>query len=80
MWGMHRVIYIFTDATESLSLYYDLELKDPLGTVVTGGKMVPTTTIITKNRIYIPVPDLLTRAFEITSGAKEVFVRFDTIP
>jgi molecular chaperone HtpG len=76
----HRVIYIITEATGSLSLYYDIELKDPLDTAATGGAMIPTTTIITKNRIYVPVPLVLEPAFEITAGAKEFYVRFDTIP
>jgi hypothetical protein len=40
----------------------------------------PTTTIITKDRIYVPVPKELERAFQITVGAKEFYVRFDTIP
>ena len=80
MWGMHRAIYIFTDATGSLSLYYDIELKEPLTTAMTGGAMIPTTTIMTKNRVYIPVPAVLEPAFQITTGAKEFYVRFDTIP
>jgi molecular chaperone HtpG len=80
MWGMHRVIYIFTDATGSLSLYYDIELKEPLPTAATGGAMIPTTTIMTKNRVYVPVPAALEPTFQITSGAKEFYVRFDTIP
>lgn len=80
IWGTHRIIYIFTDATGSLSLYYDIELKEPLETTTTGGDMFPTTTIITKDRIYIPVPRDLESAFYITSGAKEFYVRFDTIP
>ena len=80
MWGMHRVIYIFTDATCTLSLYYDIELKEPLHTAETGGAMIPTTTIFTKNRIYVPVPAVLEPAFQITAGAKEFYVRFDTIP
>ena len=80
IWGAHRVIYIFTDATGELSLYYDIELKAPLGTDQTGGSPFPTTTIVTKNRIYIPVPTDLEPAFEITEGPKEFFVRFDTIP
>ena len=42
--------------------------------------MFPTTTIITKDRIYIPVPKELEPAFHITEGAKEFYVRFDTIP
>jgi molecular chaperone HtpG len=80
MWGMHRVIYIFTDATGGLSLYYDIELKEPLDTAATGGAMLPTTTIMTKNRVYVPMPAVLEPAFQITAGAKEFFVRFDTIP
>lgn len=80
MWGSHRVIYIFTDATGELSLYYDIKLKEPLETQTTGGAMFPTTTIVTKNRIYVPVPKVLEPAFKITEGAKEFYVRFDTIP
>jgi molecular chaperone HtpG len=80
MWAMHRVIYIFTDATNSLSLYYDIELREPLSTTTMGGSMLPTTTIITKDRIYVPVPSELEQAFRITVGAKEFYVRFDTIP
>jgi len=80
MWGSHRVIYIFTDNTGELSLYYDLKLKDALHTETTGGRMFPTTTIIIKNRIFVPVPSVLESAFQIMSGTKEFFVRFDTIP
>lgn len=80
IWGAHRVIYIFTDATGGLSLYYDIELKTPLETEQTGGAMFPTTTIVTKNRVFVPVPKALEPAFQITDGDKEFYVRFDTIP
>lgn len=80
IWGAHRIIYILTDATRELSFYYDIELKEPLRTDTTGGAMFPTTTIVTKDRIYLPVPKDLEQAFRITSGAKEFYVRFDTIP
>jgi molecular chaperone HtpG len=80
MWGSHRVIYVFTDATGDLSLYYDIKLKEPLGTQTTGGAMFPTTTIVTIDRIFVPVPKSLELAFQITDGAKEFYVRFDTIP
>src|ERR1043165_908781 len=80
IWGMHRIIYIFTDATGGLSLYYDIELKEPLSTEMMGGTMVPTTTIMTKDHVYVPVPKLLEPAFQITEGAREFYVRFDTIP
>jgi len=80
MWGSHRVIYIFTDATGEVSLYYDIKLKEPLERQTTGGAMFPTTTIVTKDRIFVPVPKMLEPAFRITDGAKEFYVRFDTIP
>lgn len=80
IWGAHRVIYIFTDGTGELSLYYDIELTIPLETDQTGGAMFPTTTIVTKNRIYVPVPKVLEKAFRISDGPKEFYVRFDTIP
>jgi len=80
MWGSHRVIYIFTGATGDLSLYYDIKLKEPLEMKTTGGDMFPTTTIVTKDRIFVPVPKVLEPAFKITDGAKEFYVRFDTIP
>ena len=80
IWGAHRVTYIFTDATGELSLYYDIELKTPLETERTGGAMFPTTTIVTKNRIYVPMPKDLEPAFQISEGTKEFYVRFDTIP
>ena len=80
IWGSHRVIYIFTDATGELSLYYDIELREPLGIHATGGAMFPTTTIITSDRTYVPVPKGLEEAFRIVDHAKEFFVRFDTVP
>ena len=80
IWGAHRVIYIFTEATGEISLYYDIELKTPLETEQTGGELFATTTIVTKNRIYIPVPKILEPAFQIKEGTKEFYVRFDTIP
>jgi len=80
MWGSHRVIYVFTNATGDLNLYYDIKLKEPLETQTTGGAMFPTTTIVIKDRIYVPVPKVLEPAFQITDGTKEFYVRFDTIP
>ena len=79
IWAVHRVIFIFTDATGQLSLYYDIELKEPLE-ITAGGSILQTTTIITENRIFVPIPPELELAFQITEGTKEFYVRFDTIP
>lgn len=78
MWGSHRVIFVFADSIGGLNLYYDVKLKEPLDINTTGGAMFPTTTIITKDRIFVPVPRQLESAFQISNGAKEFFVRFDT--
>jgi hypothetical protein len=45
-----------------------------------GGAMFPTITIITEDRTYVPVPSELEPGFRIAEGAKEFYVRFDTIP
>jgi len=52
LWSMHKVVYIFTHASNELSLYYYIELKERLTDESTGGKAHPTTSIIiTVNRI-----------------------------
>lgn len=79
IWAGHRVVYIFTEETGKLNLYYDIELKHPIEQSKTGGSMVPTTTLITKHRIFIPIPDMLKEEFHVTSGPKEFFVRFDIL-
>ncbi len=79
LWGGHRVVYIFTEATGRLNLYYDIELRAPIEHTKSGGDMFPTTTLITKNRIFIPIPDTLVEEFKIVTGSKEFFVRFDIL-
>lgn len=79
IWSMHRVVYIFTHASNKLSLYYDIELKEKLGNETTGGKPIPTTTIIMGNRIFIPIPNELLAYFDIKEGTKEFYVRHDLI-
>lgn len=79
IWSMHKVVYIFTHASNNLSLYYDIELKEKLSDESTGGKAVPTTTIITENRIFIPIIEELNKYFDIHEGTKEFYVRYDII-
>ena len=79
IWAGHRIIYIFTEVSGKVTLYYDIELREPRGHETASGGMFPTTTIVTKNRIYVPVPSALDSVFRIVEGAKEFFVRFDTV-
>ncbi|PIR00614.1 MAG: hypothetical protein COV66_05520 [Nitrospinae bacterium CG11_big_fil_rev_8_21_14_0_20_45_15] len=79
IWGMHRIVYIFTHASSNISLYYDIELKERLLNESTGGKSIPTTTVLTKDKIFIPVIDELVEHFDINEGKKEFYVRHDII-
>jgi molecular chaperone HtpG len=79
LWGGHRVVYIFTEVTGRLNLYYDIELRKPIDQSKAGGGMFRTTTLITKNRIFVPVPEGLQEEFKVATGPKEFFVRFDVL-
>ncbi|MDD2465410.1 MAG: ATP-binding protein [Desulfobulbus sp.] len=79
IWAGHRIVYIFNHASGGLTLYYDIELKTPLQTPDAAGTVMPSTTLFTKNRIFIPVPDLLVPEFRIAEGFKEFYVRFDVV-
>jgi molecular chaperone HtpG len=79
IWAGHRIVYIFTEASGKITLYYDIELREPLDEQAASGGMFPTTTLVLKNRIYVPVPKALEPAFELVDGVKEFFVRFDAI-
>jgi molecular chaperone HtpG len=79
IWAGHRIVYIFTEASGKITLYYDIELREPLEEKTAGGGMFPTTTLVLKNRIYVPVPKPLESAFKLVDGVKEFFVRFDAI-
>lgn len=79
IWAGHRIVYIFNHASGRLTLYYDIELKAPLQTPDAAGTAIPSTTLFTKNRIFIPVPDLLVPEFRIAEGSKEFYVRFDVV-
>jgi len=79
IWSMHKVVYIFTHASNNISLYYDIELKEKLSDESTGGKAIPSTTIITENKLFIPIIPELNSYFEIKEGTKEFYVRYDII-
>lgn len=79
IWAAHRVLYIFAHATNELTLYYEIELPEPLANHSAGGSLFRTTTLVAQNRIFVPVPAQLAETFRVTETAKEFFVRFDTI-
>lgn len=79
IWGMHKIVYIFTHASNSITLYYDIELKEKLNEEMTGGIAISSTTIITKNRLFVPIVPEMIPYFDIKKGNKEFYVRYDII-
>lgn len=79
IWAAHRIIYIFTHASNDLTLYYDIELPLPLASASTGGTPVVTTTIITDGKIFVPVVEELIPVFHVAQGVKEFQIRFDHV-
>lgn len=79
IWSMHRVIFFFTHASNNLTLYYQLDLERPLGDNVKGAKTIPTTTIITKNKIFIPIADEMADYFNVTQGVLKFMVKYDSV-
>lgn len=79
LWSMHRLIYIFTDALAKNTLYYDLELTRKIPDS-TGGKSIRSTTIITKDKIFVPIVPELYDYFNLKVDDKlKFFVHFDEI-
>ena len=79
IWSMHKIIYIFTHASSNLTLYYDIDLMKKLDGDATGGKMITTATIVTKERIFIPVIPEMDDYFNIKGGQLKFSVRFDSV-
>lgn len=79
IWSMHRLIYIFTDAYGKNTLYYDLELTRKIPDS-TGGKTIRSTTIITMDKIFVPIVPELYDYFNLNIDEKlKFYVRFDEI-
>lgn len=79
IWSMHKIIYIFTHVSSNLTLYYDIDLMQKLDGDATGGRMIPTSTIVTKDRIFIPVIPEMDDYFNIKKGQLKFSVRFDSV-
>ena len=79
IWAKHRIVYIFTDEYSKSNLYYDIDLLKPIRHNADYGTSLPTTTIITKDRIFVPIPNQLIDDFKIEADSKEFFVHYDII-
>ena len=61
IWGGQKVIFVFQHHSGRFGLYYDILCPKVIGSSG-GGKYVPTT-VIAKNRIFIPVPTEIDTVF-----------------
>lgn len=81
IWSTHKVVYVFTHISSQVSMYYDIDLKAPLPNNMTGGHAIKSTTIITKNKIFVPIAREMYDYFNLHKhqGRLEFYVRFDTL-
>ena len=81
IWSTHKIVYVFTHASNQVSMYYDIDLETVLPNEMTGGRPIVTTTILTEGKIFVPIIPEMYNYFDIAQhqGKMEFFVRFDTL-
>ncbi len=70
VWGGQKALFIFEHQSGSFGLYYDVQTPGPIADQ-SGGGAYETSTIVMKNRTFIPVPEGLRRSFLPQSGEKK---------
>jgi molecular chaperone HtpG len=78
-WAGRRVVFLFSLAHSAQTMYYDIELRGARTAGDAGGVPIHTTTIIARNRIFIPVPPPIVACLQVTDSPVEFYVRFDII-
>lgn len=73
LWSMHRIYYIFTDQSAKVSLYYEMELTEKLDDKLTDGQAMQSATIITKNKVFVPIPAQLYHYFQLKDNRSLTF-------
>lgn len=81
IWSTHKIVYVFTHASNQVSMYYDIDLETVLPNEMTGGRPIVTTTILTEGKIFVPIIPEMYNYFNIAhhQGKMEFYVRFDTL-
>ena len=81
IWSTHKIVYVFTHASNQVSMYYDIDLETVLPNEMTGGRPIVTTTILTEGKIFVPIIPEMYSYFDIAQhqGKMEFYVRFDTL-
>ena len=72
-------MFLFGMGQSAENLYYDIELRGARTAGSAGGAPLITTTIVTKNKIFVPVPAQLMDCFRVADDPVEFYVRFDRL-
>ncbi len=79
VWGGRKVLFIFQHHAKQFGLYYDILCPGLVGAGSGGGQRV-TSTILTKNRTFIPLPNEIMEDFlPAASERKRLEVRCDVL-
>jgi len=79
VWGGQKTLFIFQHHSGQFGLYYDLQTREPVEAPAGGGPY-PTSTIVLKDRLFIPIPDEIRGSFIPQSGQRKRFeVRADIL-
>lgn len=72
VWGGQKTLFIFQHHSGQFGLYYDLQTREPVDAPA-GGGVYPTSTIVLKDRLFIPIPDEIKSSFIPQSGQRKRF-------
>lgn len=79
VWGGQKVLFVFQHHSDAFGLYYDIQ-SDQLVAEESGGGEYATGTLMLGKRVFIPVPDDISRSFIPTAGrTKRLEVRADVL-
>jgi molecular chaperone HtpG len=62
VWGGQRALFVFEHHSGKFGLYYDIQSQEMIATASGGGSFA-TSTLVLKNRIFIPIPPDIESAF-----------------
>ena len=79
VWGGQKTLFIFMHHSGQFGLYYDLQTRE-LVDAPAGGDVYPSCSIVLKDRIYIPIPNVINSSFIPEIGERKRFeVRADIL-
>lgn len=79
VWGGQRALFVFEHHSGKFGLYYDVQSQEMIAPGSGGGSFI-TSTLVLKNRIFIPVPPEIEAAFiPLANERKRLQVRCDLL-